>query len=482
MGYIGNNSTVQNFTPTVDYFNGNGSTTSFTLSRTVGSAFDIQAFIENVPQNPSSAFTVAGNIITFTSAPPSGTNNIYVRYTSPVTQLVKPAPGTVGTTEISSSVTLTTPLISGNLNFDSTGTSGIRLPSANTLAFHTTGTEDMRIDSAGRVGIGTTSPYLPLNVNGTNSNAPTLGTASGSMLVANADRTYGVMHGVSGSGWGWIQTQRVDASAMAYDLILQPSGGNVGIGTTGPSSNLTIQRASAASSFGMRHTAGGNGYGYVFATTGTTTNDLTISSEFNGSPTERMRISSGGNLLVGATSAVDSERINVTQSGQFTTIYSNNTNATNAYGIRSNLATYFFNTTSFLFDGIEFSNLRFRVYSNGGIGNYSGNDVNLSDQREKKNIELAPNYLNKICQIPVKTFLYVNQTDTQKTLGVVAQDVQAIAPELVDETDWSENADGSKMRLSIYQTDLQYALMKSIQEQQAIIENLKARIEVLEAK
>jgi hypothetical protein len=100
MAYLGNSSLVQNFTPAVDYFNGNGSTTSFTLSRTVGSAFDIQAFIENVPQNPSSAFTVAGNVITFTSAPPSGTNNIYVRYTSPVTQLVKPAPGTVGPTEL----------------------------------------------------------------------------------------------------------------------------------------------------------------------------------------------------------------------------------------------------------------------------------------------------------------------------------------------------------------------------------------------
>jgi hypothetical protein len=100
MGYIGNTNSVQNFTPAVDYFNGNGSTTSFTLSRSVGSVFDVQAFIENVPQNPSTAFTVAGNVITFTSAPPSGTNNIYVRYTSPVTQLVKPAPGTVGPTEL----------------------------------------------------------------------------------------------------------------------------------------------------------------------------------------------------------------------------------------------------------------------------------------------------------------------------------------------------------------------------------------------
>jgi hypothetical protein len=38
------------------------------------------------------------------------------------------------------------------------------------------------------------------------------------------------------------------------------------------------------------------------------------------------------------------------------------------------------------------------------------------------------------------------------------------------------------MRLSIYQTDLQYALMKCIQEQQAIITDLKARVEALENK
>lgn len=119
MGYLGNSNVVQNFTPAVDYFNGNGSATAFTLSRTVGSAFDIQAFIENVPQNPSSAFTVAGNVITFTSAPPSGTNNIYVRYTSPVTQLVKPAPGTVGSTEIASG-TITPTAVSDQLN-SSTG-------------------------------------------------------------------------------------------------------------------------------------------------------------------------------------------------------------------------------------------------------------------------------------------------------------------------------------------------------------------------
>ena len=58
---------------------------------------------------------------------------------------------------IESSQTLTTPTISGNLSLDSTGTTGVRVPSANTLAFHTAGTEDMRIDSSGNVGVGVTS-------------------------------------------------------------------------------------------------------------------------------------------------------------------------------------------------------------------------------------------------------------------------------------------------------------------------------------
>ena len=65
---------------------------------------------------------------------------------------------------IESSQTLTTPTISGNLSLDSTGTTGIRAPSANTLAFHTAGTEDMRIDSLGRVGIGASSPNYQLEV------------------------------------------------------------------------------------------------------------------------------------------------------------------------------------------------------------------------------------------------------------------------------------------------------------------------------
>ena len=85
MAYIGNTVNNQGFTPAIDYFNGDGTTVTFTLSRPVVSVAQMIVAIDNVIQNPSSSFTVSGNSITFTSAPLAGTNNIWVEYTSLIT-------------------------------------------------------------------------------------------------------------------------------------------------------------------------------------------------------------------------------------------------------------------------------------------------------------------------------------------------------------------------------------------------------------
>jgi hypothetical protein len=85
MAYIGNTVENQGFTPAIDYFNGNGVTVTFTLSRPIASVAQVIVAIDNVIQNPSSSFTIAGNAITFSSAPLSGTNNIWVEYTSLIT-------------------------------------------------------------------------------------------------------------------------------------------------------------------------------------------------------------------------------------------------------------------------------------------------------------------------------------------------------------------------------------------------------------
>ena len=59
-------------------FNGDGSTTDFTLDVAPGSTLDIEVFVGNVRQDPNSAYTLSGTTLSFTGAPPSGTNNIYV--------------------------------------------------------------------------------------------------------------------------------------------------------------------------------------------------------------------------------------------------------------------------------------------------------------------------------------------------------------------------------------------------------------------
>ena len=126
------------------------------------------------------------------------------------------------------------------------------------------------------------------------------------------------------------------------------------------------------------------------------------------------------------------------------------------------------NTSARFWHATDSTATRAYLLSNGGIGNYSANNVNLSDRREKTDFNPAGEYLSKICAVPVQTFKYLGQTDSELNLGVVAQDVQVVAPELVTESNWGTE-ENPKMRLSIYQTDLQYALMKCIQEQQALI-------------
>jgi hypothetical protein len=77
MPYLGNQPDSNFTTTTVDTFNGDNSTVAFTLSRSAQTN-DLEVFVENVQQQPTTAYSVAGTTITFTSAPPTGTGNIYV--------------------------------------------------------------------------------------------------------------------------------------------------------------------------------------------------------------------------------------------------------------------------------------------------------------------------------------------------------------------------------------------------------------------
>ena len=78
MAYLGNSPKTNLITMNSQQFSGDGTTTNFVLSQTVTLTAEIEVYIGNVRQDPFSAYTVSGTTLSFTAAPASGTNNIYV--------------------------------------------------------------------------------------------------------------------------------------------------------------------------------------------------------------------------------------------------------------------------------------------------------------------------------------------------------------------------------------------------------------------
>lgn len=91
MSYFGNVPPERFSAVTKDSFDGDGSTTAFTLTNP-GTTNGVEVFVENVQQEPTTAYSVSGTTLTFTAAPVSGTGNIYVvNRGTPVSTITHPA-------------------------------------------------------------------------------------------------------------------------------------------------------------------------------------------------------------------------------------------------------------------------------------------------------------------------------------------------------------------------------------------------------
>ena len=289
--------------------------------------------------------------------------------------------------------------------------------------------------------------------------------------------------GDTNTGVAFPAADTVAIATGGTERVRVDSSGNVGIGTSSPQKRLQVVGTDGAvASF---PTIGGkdffilenNGNANIsliaaassaselkFFRSGASTqngslayNHATDAMTFVTASAERMRIDSSGNLLVGTTSFGGGSTIG------FQINATNNTSGAYAQLIKNSSGTEIF-----------------QMRCNGGLANFSANNVNLSDERTKTEIQDAGSYLSKICAIPVRTFKYKDQTDDLLNLGCIAQEVEAVAPELVDVTGFGETPEDGVPLKAIYQTDLQYALMKCIQEQQALITSLTERITALE--
>ena len=474
-----------------------------------------------------SALTFDGtnlNVTGIITANGTGTSNFTSTATSPVQ---------INGTSIPT-LTINNSTASVETQIRSTTTEGlIRTATNHPLVFATNATERARIDTSGNVGIGVTPSAwrgtdVALQIRRSclwddNSNVLFLGqnvfeNASGNYVYIGSDfaTIYSQLNGkhewstaasgTAGDTISFTQAMTLDASGQltvgaSTPILTSTYIGKLSVYTAG-GANFVVSGASNTTNtvmsriVGVNQNNGNSGnegsnefQGITSIETALVTSNSNVSGDSGGylmfktkaqagALTERARIDSSGNLLVGTTAQIAGATCRMVvdyATGDFVARF-RNTNAS-PFGLYLQYSAVINNTSSEFLYCEGSTGVRLGIRSNGGIANYSANDANLSDRREKTNFAPATSYLDKICAIPVQTFNYIDQDmedDGGLTLGVVAQDVQAVAPELVMESNWASKDEEPKMRLSIYQTDLQYALMKALQELKAEFDAYKA--------
>ena len=123
---------------------------------------------------------------------------------------------------------------------------------------------------------------------------------------------------------------------------------------------------------------------------------------------------------------------------------------------------------------------RLYIYGNGNVTNVNNSYGSLSDVKIKENIVDASPKLDNLLQVRVRNYNIIGETNKQ--IGVVAQELETVFPTMIDET---PDFDTEGNILETVTKSVKYSvfvpmLIKAMQEQQTIIEDLKTRIETLE--
>jgi hypothetical protein len=111
--------------------------------------------------------------------------------------------------------------------------------------------------------------------------------------------------------------------------------------------------------------------------------------------------------------------------------------------------------------------------------------INTSDRREKKNINALHYGLAEVLQMQPVSFNWKNKNNPDLKLGLIAQELQELIPEVVQSHAWEIDELSGELskkeldRLGVYYSDLVPVLIKAIQEQQEMIDDQNALIEVL---
>lgn len=270
------------------------------------------------------------------------------------------------------------------------------------------------------------------------------------------------------------------------DLIINTNGseririlsdGNLGIGVTNPESKLVIAGDSATAQIELKRT-NSNATGTVGALNFTALDGHSVASvsavadgdnegaylafrntsaagensPFGNSTTERMRLASNGEHMVFGQATVSALRTAAASSGSSEILYCSRSSTSVTVGT-----------------GV------YAIYSNGSAST-------LSDQTQKKNIETTRDgYLEDLNRLRVVKYNWNDQEDgTPKELGLIAQEVEEVFPGLICNMR-SDVGIGTTVSTKAVKTSvLPYMLLKALQEANAEIAALSARITALE--
>jgi hypothetical protein len=319
---------------------------------------------------------------------------------------------------------------------------------ANTLA------ERMRITSAGNVGIGTSSPTGKLDIVGGTTYQPHLRITNN----AGGGRIYGINVGVAALSNGYFSIK--DETADAYRMVITDSG-NVGIGTTSPGELLSLYKASGDPALRIQSSAGNC---YVVNRAGTSGMDLLNAMNgpmtFGTNNAERMRIDSSGKVYIGTTTNVNAGAMIVQQAGNGTGITVNGVNNTSG-------AVFMYFTEA----GANCGYIQ-RVGTTSAV-----TYATSSDYRLKENVTPMTGALAKVSLLKPVTFDWKAGGSSQ---GFIAHELQEVIPDAVTGVKDQVNENGSINSQGVDTSYVVATLTSAIQEQQALIEALTARITALE--
>jgi hypothetical protein len=310
-------------------------------------------------------------------------------------------------------------------------------------------TERMRIDASGSLLVGTTSPLQSSQLTVYASPTP----------ITTIDRTTNIGATVScaSSGTGYIQ-------------------GGVRLGTEGNSGIYGYDDGAS----------GAQGIG-IF-----TGNNTTIA--------ERMRIDASGNLGVGIT-PISSFRTTISSpTAAINGLYVENTHSTFAGDVVDINASR--NATAgeynFLVCSISGVAVKLKVLNSGNVQNANNSYGAISDIKLKENIVDTSPKLDKLLQVKIRNYNLKTDPD-HKQIGVIAQELETVFPSLIEETEDKETVtktrevDGveeeyteevltGETTKAVKYSVFVPILIKAIQEQQAMIDELKAKVAALENK